>query len=91
MFWRTRHELELTRSALATALAERDAYLQQRDVAIGERNEILRQRDAALGECKEVQRQRDVAVFKSEEFLRQRDELMAERDALAARLRAAAE
>jgi hypothetical protein len=88
MFWRMRRELELIRAALATASAERDAYLQQRDVAIGERNEILRQRDVAIGECKELQRQRDIAVFKSNEFLRQRDIALGERDALAAQLRA---
>jgi hypothetical protein len=32
---------------LAAALAEHDAYLQQRVVALGELNEILRQRDVA--------------------------------------------
>ena len=70
MFWRARRELELTRAALATALAERDAYLQQRDVAIGERNEFLRQRDEALGERNEFLRQRDLAQFRSDEYLR---------------------
>jgi Galactose-3-O-sulfotransferase len=53
--WRRKLRLE-------QALAERNAYLRQRDEAIGERNEILRQRDIALGERNEILRQRDEQI-----------------------------
>jgi hypothetical protein len=38
-------KLENAEIALRAALAERDGYLRQRDIALGERNEFLRQRD----------------------------------------------
>jgi hypothetical protein len=41
-------ELERARGASAALAAERDALLQQRDIALGERNEYLRQRDVAI-------------------------------------------
>ena len=41
-------ELQEAQTRIGVLCAERDAYLQQRDVAIGERNELLRQRDEAI-------------------------------------------
>ena len=43
MFGSVRRKLEQTQAALTAALAERDAYLTQRDIALGERNEFQRQ------------------------------------------------
>ena len=61
MFGSVRRKLEQTQAALTAALAERDAYLTQRDIALGERNEFLRQRDAHLLE-------RDQAVHDLDEL-----------------------
>ena len=60
----SRQKLQVAQMALQEALTqlentmrERDAYLQQRDVALGERNEFLRQRDEALAEIERFKRQ----------------------------------
>jgi predicted metal-dependent hydrolase len=75
-----RIELENARSKIDGLVAERDAYLRQRDEALGERNEYLRQRDEALGERSEFLRQRDEALGERNEFLRQRDEALGQRN-----------
>ena len=76
----TGHKLERAEMALRTALAERDdfrrerdmarsesaKYLRERDIAIGERDEYLGQRDVALGERYEFQRQLNVLLSKLE-------------------------
>ncbi len=67
-------------------MAERNAYLDQRDQALGERNEILRQRDELLGERNEHLRQRDLALGELNEVLRQRDLALAQCDRLLAQL-----
>jgi hypothetical protein len=48
--------LEHAEIALRAALAERDEYLRQRDIALGERNEFLRQRDQLLSELEQLKR-----------------------------------
>ena len=48
------HKLENAEIALRAALAERDEYLRQRDIALGERNEFLRQRDQLLSELEQL-------------------------------------
>jgi hypothetical protein len=54
--------LRKARVALATALAERDTYLTQRDIALGERNELRRQLDEMIGERNEFRRQLDAVL-----------------------------
>ena len=49
-------KLENAEVALRAALAERDEYLRQRDIALGERNEFLRQRDQLLSELEQLKR-----------------------------------
>ncbi len=65
MFGSGRRKLK---AQLAIAMAERDAYLMQRDIAIGERNEFVRQLEDSRLE-KEGENQRE-----------ERNELIAERD-----------
>jgi hypothetical protein len=70
MFGSGRRKLQ---AQLAIAMAERDAYLMQRDIAIGERNEFMRQlEDSRLEIRRREERQRDQRE--------ERDELLAERD-----------
>ena len=64
---------EAAAAALATAVAERDAFLVQRDIAFGERNAFLVQRDIALGERNELRRQLDEMTGERNEFRRQLD------------------
>jgi hypothetical protein len=54
--------LRKARLALAAALAERDGYLTQRDIALGERNELRRQLDEMIGERNEFRRQLDAVL-----------------------------
>jgi hypothetical protein len=49
-------KLDNAEVALRAALAERDEYLRQRDIALGERNEFLRQRDQLLSELEQLKR-----------------------------------
>jgi hypothetical protein len=76
-----RLQLEKLRSLVDALAAERDLYLQQRDVAVGERNEILRQRDVALGERNELQRQRDAALAGGDKLYLDPERLQADRTA----------
>jgi uncharacterized protein (DUF3084 family) len=65
-----RRKLKETRAALSTAMAERDVYVQQRDIALGERNEFVRQRDVLISERDEYLRQRDLAIQDRDEIER---------------------
>ena len=57
MFGSGRRKLQ---AQLAIAMAERDAYLMQRDIAIGERNEFVRQlKDSRLEIRRREERQRE--------------------------------
>ena len=81
MFGSGRRKLK---AQLAIAMAERDAYLMQRDIAIGERNEFVRQlKDSRLEIRRREERQREEQERQGEEGENQREErneLIAERD-----------
>lgn len=81
MFGSGRRKLK---AQLAIAMAERDAYLMQRDIAIGERNEFVRQlEDSRLEIRRREERQREEQERQREEGENQREErneLIAERD-----------
>jgi hypothetical protein len=81
MFGSGRRKLQ---AQLAIAMAERDAYLTQRDIAIGERNEFVRQlEDSRLEIRRREERQREEQERQREEGEKQREErneLIAERD-----------
>ena len=81
MFGSGRRKLQ---AQLAIAVAERDAYLMQRDIAIGERNEFVRQlEDSRLEIRRREERQREEQERQREEGENQREErneLIAERD-----------
>ncbi len=81
MFGSGRRKLQ---AQLAIAMAERDAYLMQRDIAIGERNEFVRQlEDSRLEVRRREERQREEQERQREEGENQREErneLIAERD-----------
>ncbi len=81
MFGSGRRKLK---AQLAIAMAERDAYLMQRDIAIGERNEFVRQlEDSRLEVRRREERQREEQERQGEEGENQREErneLIAERD-----------
>jgi hypothetical protein len=81
MFGSGRRKLQ---AQLAIAMAERDAYLMQRDIAIGERNEFVRQlEDSRLEIRRREERQREEQERQREEGENQREErneLIAERD-----------
>jgi DNA repair exonuclease SbcCD ATPase subunit len=81
MFGSGRRKLK---AQLAIAMAERDAYLMQRDIAIGERNEFVRQlEDSRLEIRRREERQREEQERQREEGenrREERNELIAERD-----------
>jgi hypothetical protein len=88
MFGSGRRKLQ---AQLAIAMAERDAYLMQRDIAIGERNEFVRQlEDSRLEIRRREERQREERQWEERQQERQRvegenlrverNELIAERD-----------
>jgi len=57
-------------AALAATVAERDAFLLQRDIALGERNELRRQLDEMTGERNEFRRQLDAAQMTQAQGIR---------------------
>lgn len=57
-------------AALAATVAERDAFLLQRDIALGERNELRRQLDEMTGERNEFRRQLDAALMTQAQGIR---------------------
>jgi hypothetical protein len=72
MFGSGRRKLQ---AQLAIAMAERDAYLMQRDIAIGERNEFVRQlEDSRLEIRRREERQREEQERQREEQERQWEE-----------------
>ena len=83
MFGSGRRKLK---AQLAIAMAERDAYLMQRDIAIGERNEFVRQlEDSRLEirrreERQREERQQERQGEEGEHQREERNELIAERD-----------
>ena len=88
MFGSGRRKLQ---AQLAIAMAERDAYLMQRDIAIGERNEFVRQledsrleirrrEERQLEERQREERQQERQGEEGEHQREERNELIAERD-----------
>ena len=61
---------EAAAAALAATMAERDAYVLQRDIALGERNELRRQLDEMTGERNEFRRQLDAALMTQAQGIR---------------------
>jgi hypothetical protein len=57
-------------AALTATVAERDAFLLQRDIALGERNELRRQLDEMTGERNEFRRQLDAALMTQAQGIR---------------------
>ena len=57
-------------AALAATVADRDAFLLERDIALGERNELRRQLDEMTGERNEFRRQLDAALMTQAQSIR---------------------